>query len=57
MSNALVVRKDLLRTIEKALRAAQYVWMSTDKQRYSIQSQAAVIAAYAHAHNLRIIEL
>jgi DNA invertase Pin-like site-specific DNA recombinase len=29
--------------------------MSTDRQRYSIQNQAAVIAAYAHAHNLTIV--
>jgi DNA invertase Pin-like site-specific DNA recombinase len=29
--------------------------MSTDKQRYSIQNQAALIAAYAHAHNLTIV--
>jgi hypothetical protein len=29
--------------------------MSTDKQRYSIQNQAAVIATYAHARNLKIV--
>jgi DNA invertase Pin-like site-specific DNA recombinase len=29
--------------------------MSTDKQRYSIQNQATVIAAYAHAHDLTIV--
>jgi DNA invertase Pin-like site-specific DNA recombinase len=29
--------------------------MSTDKQRYSIQNQAAVIAAYAHAHGLQLV--
>ncbi|MDA9477892.1 hypothetical protein XI03_26115 [Bradyrhizobium sp. CCBAU 65884] len=36
-------------------RAAQYVRMSTERQQYSIQNQAAVIAAYAHAHNLTIV--
>jgi DNA invertase Pin-like site-specific DNA recombinase len=55
MANALVVRKDQLPRSEKALRAAQYVRMSTDRQRYSIQNQAAVIAAYAHARNLTIV--
>jgi hypothetical protein len=46
MANSLVVRKgtDLAKRI-KALRAAQYVRMSTDFQRYSIQNQAATIAA------------
>jgi DNA invertase Pin-like site-specific DNA recombinase len=29
--------------------------MSTDKQLYSIQNQAAAIAAYAHAHSLKIV--
>jgi DNA invertase Pin-like site-specific DNA recombinase len=29
--------------------------MSTDKQRYSIENQAAVIATYAHAHGLTIV--
>lgn len=56
MANELVVRKALLPTAEKALRAAQYVRMSTDKQIYSIQNQAAVIAAYAHARGLKIVE-
>jgi len=55
MANALVVRKEQLPSSEKARRAAQYVRMSTDKQRYSIQNQAAVIAAYAHAHDLTIV--
>jgi DNA invertase Pin-like site-specific DNA recombinase len=55
MANALVVRKAQLPTSENALRAAQYVRMSTDRQRYSIQNQAAVIAAYAHAHHLTIV--
>jgi DNA invertase Pin-like site-specific DNA recombinase len=55
MANALVVRKTQLPRSDKALRAAQYVRMSTDRQRYSIQNQAAVIAAYAHSHNLTIV--
>jgi Zn-dependent peptidase ImmA (M78 family) len=46
MANALVVRKSQLPNFQKALRAAQYVRMSTDYQRYSIENQAAVIAAY-----------
>lgn len=56
MGNALVVRKSLLPQSQLAVRAAQYVRMSTDKQRYSIQNQAAVIAAYAHAHGLQIVK-
>jgi DNA invertase Pin-like site-specific DNA recombinase len=36
-------------------RAAQYVRMSTDYQRYSIQNQAAAIAAYAQQRNLSIV--
>ena len=55
MANALVVQRIHLPTHEKARRAAQYVRMSTDKQRYSIQNQAAVIAAYAHAQSLKIV--
>lgn len=55
MTNALTVRKTFLPASKKALRAAQYVRMSTDRQRYSIQNQAAVIAAYAHARNLKIV--
>ena len=43
MANSLVVRKgtDLAKRI-RALRAAQYMRMSTDLQRYSIANQAAV---------------
>jgi DNA invertase Pin-like site-specific DNA recombinase len=56
MVNALVVRGNTQPAAgQKKLRAAQYVRMSTDRQRYSIQNQAAVIAAYAHAHNLIIV--
>ena len=36
-------------------RAAQYVRMSTDLQRYSTENQAATIAAYAARHNMTIV--
>jgi DNA invertase Pin-like site-specific DNA recombinase len=55
MVNALIVRKTQLPTSQKTFRAAQYVRMSTDYQRYSIENQAAVIAAYAQLHDLSII--
>src|SRR5581483_9893362 len=56
MPNELVIRKSHLPGRRDTFLAAQYVRMSTDKQRYSIQNQAAVIAAYAHAHNLQIVK-
>lgn len=56
MVNALVIRKKTqLESGKKSLRAAQYVRMSTDYQRYSIQNQAAAIAAFAQQRNLTII--
>ena len=55
MVNALVVRKTQVPTSQKTFRAAQYVRMSTDYQRYSIENQAAVIAGYAQLHDLSII--
>jgi DNA invertase Pin-like site-specific DNA recombinase len=55
MGTALVVQRTRLPQSQSALRAAQYVRMSTDYQRYSIENQAAVIAAYAQAHGLTII--
>ena len=56
MVNALVIRRNTqLEKAQRALRAAQYVRMSTDFQRYSIQNQAAAIAAYAQQRNLSII--
>lgn len=56
MAKSLVVRKgtDLAKRI-RALRAAQYVRMSTDFQRYSIQNQAATIAAYALQKQFTIV--
>jgi DNA invertase Pin-like site-specific DNA recombinase len=56
MTNALVIRKGTsLSKLSNALRAAQYVRMSTDYQRYSIENQAAVIATYAKMHQLSIV--
>ena len=36
-------------------RAAQYVRMSTDHQRYSIDSQVSAIAEYAHCHDMQVV--
>jgi DNA invertase Pin-like site-specific DNA recombinase len=56
MANSLVIRKSTsLTKRERALRAAQYVRMSTDYQRYSIQNQAATIAAFAQDKRLTIV--
>jgi DNA invertase Pin-like site-specific DNA recombinase len=57
MANSLVVRKgtDLAKR-NRALRAAQYVRMSTEFQRYSTQNQAAAIAAYAQQKNFTIVQ-
>jgi hypothetical protein len=56
MTNALIVRprSDLLSPTRTG-RAAQYVRMSTDHQRYSTQNQAAAIAVYAAQHDLVIV--
>lgn len=55
MANALVIRKSHLPKSLKGMRAAQYVRMSTDLQKYSIENQAAVIGVYAQAHDLSIV--
>src|SRR6478735_11181854 len=56
MGNSLVVRKGTdLAGRSRALRAAQYVRMSTEFQRYSPQNQAAAIAAYAQQKNFTIV--
>jgi DNA invertase Pin-like site-specific DNA recombinase len=55
MANALIVHKDRLPQSQKSFRAAQYVRMSTNLQRYSIENQAVVIAAYAQLHELSIV--
>lgn len=56
MGNALVVQRARLPQSQKGLLAAQYVRMSTEHQRYSIENQAAVIATYARLHDLTIVE-
>src|SRR5882762_10357465 len=56
MANALTIRKDQLPQSQSTLRAAQYVRMSTDYQRYSIENQAAVIATYSRLHDLSIVK-
>src|SRR4051812_28226809 len=56
MANSLVIRKGTnLEKRSRALRAAQYLRMSTELQRYSLQNQAAAIAAYAQQQNLTIV--
>lgn len=57
MTKFLVVRRTELSNIGGALaqRAAQYVRISTVHQRYSIENQAAAIAAYAARYNLNIV--
>src|SRR4051812_15955648 len=55
LANALIVRKNQLPRFHDTFRAAQYVRMSTDHQRYSIANQAATIAAYAASRNLSIV--
>ncbi len=56
MANSLVVPSGRsLAKREIALRAAQYVRMSTDRQQYSIPNQMAAIALYAAEHNLSIV--
>jgi len=55
MGKELIVHEAHLPKALLGVRAAQYVRMSTDRQQYSIQNQAAVIGAYALAHNLAIV--
>src|SRR5258707_9016171 len=57
MARSLVVRRAELSKYGGELnqRAAQYVRMSTAHQRYSIENQAAAIAAYAARYNLTIV--
>jgi DNA invertase Pin-like site-specific DNA recombinase len=55
MANALIVHKNSLPQSQNVHRAAQYVRMSTDLQRYSIENQAAAIAAYAQLHGMSIV--
>lgn len=56
MGNWLVVPKGTkLARRTRARRAAQYVRMSRELQRYSIKNQLAAIAAYAEANSLTIV--
>jgi DNA invertase Pin-like site-specific DNA recombinase len=56
MVNALVIRRNThLAKAQKLLRAAQYVRMSRELQRYSIQNQETAIAAYAQQRDLTIV--
>lgn len=52
MTNGVIIRPG---PPSSAGRAAQYVRMSTDHQRYSTQNQAAAIAVYAAQHDLVIV--
>src|SRR5262245_52601152 len=38
-----------------SVRAAQYIRMSADHQRYSVESQTALISAYAQGHGFEIV--
>jgi DNA invertase Pin-like site-specific DNA recombinase len=55
MVNTLVVRNIHIASSEKANRAAQYVRMSTDHQKYSPKNQRAAIAAYAAQRGITIV--
>src|SRR5690348_2040392 len=43
-------------TEPKLTRAAQYVRMSTDMQKYSIENQIAALAIYAVRHEIEIVK-
>ncbi|RTE92755.1 recombinase family protein [Bradyrhizobium sp. LVM 105] len=56
MANALVLRRETNSAgRDLTFRAAQYVRMSTDTQKYSIENQAAAIAAYAARRHIKIV--
>ncbi|MET0438129.1 MAG: recombinase family protein [Devosia sp.] len=40
----------------KGSRAAQYLRVSTDSQKYSIENQAAALAAYAARRSIKIVK-
>jgi DNA invertase Pin-like site-specific DNA recombinase len=46
---------DHVTSARPSLRAAQYVRMSTEQQKYSIESQQLFIAAYAQAYGIEIV--
>jgi DNA invertase Pin-like site-specific DNA recombinase len=56
MVNDLVVRKTHLPGSLKGSRAAQYLRVSTDSQKYSIENQAAALAAYAARRSIKIVK-
>jgi DNA invertase Pin-like site-specific DNA recombinase/AraC-like DNA-binding protein len=45
-----------IKEIPYSARAAQYIRMSTDHQRYSCENQASAIAAYAEGRGFRIVQ-
>ena len=55
MVNALVIRRNTQLEKPRGHFTRRIVRMATDFQRYSIQSQAAAIAAYAQQRNLTIV--
>ena len=55
MENILIVQNSLSPKSQTASRAAQYVRMSTDHQRYSTANQQAVIATYAAERNVDVV--
>ena len=56
MANSLIVhRRSELVPLASAGRAAQYVRMSTEHQRYSTQNQIATFVVYAAQHDLTIV--
>lgn len=57
MANSLVICQGTsLAKRNRTLRAAQYVRMSTDFQKYSAQNQAVAIAAFTQQSNLTIVK-
>ncbi len=56
MVNAFVIRCNTkLAKAQKALRAAEYIRMSTDHQKYSPENQRTAIAAYAAQRGIDIV--
>jgi DNA invertase Pin-like site-specific DNA recombinase len=50
------MRKNVLTPVCDAIRAAQYVRMSTDLQQYSIENQKAAIQQYAQQHGFIVVK-
>src|SRR5215471_5721218 len=48
-------RRDLADTSGSAVRAAEYVRMSTDHQQYSTENQRSAIQRFANAHGMVIV--